>query len=291
MRELALFAGAGGGILGGRILGWHTVCAVELDDYARRVLFARQRDGCLDRFPIWDDIRTFDGRPWRGRVDIVTGGFPCQDISAAGRGAGLAGTKSGLWREMARIIDEVRPAHCFIENSPMLRTRGLVTVLKDLARMRFDASWGVLGADALGAPHKRKRMWIAANANDAREREQPQHAQVAGASTAGRGARSALDSPTQTGRAHLGDLAESTHANGVGDDGQQSIGLSGLSGTLGARQAEWWPVAVIPRVDDGVAHRVDRARATGNGQVSGVAALAWEALKLTGFCVDPQSEI
>src|SRR3954462_15521300 len=103
MRELALFAGAGGGILGGKLLGWRTVCAVELDPYCRRVLLARQRDGWLPRFPVWDDVRTFDGRRWGGAVDVVSGGFPCTDISAAGRGAGIDGEASGLWREMARI--------------------------------------------------------------------------------------------------------------------------------------------------------------------------------------------
>lgn len=88
MYELALFAGAGGGILGGKLLGWRTVCAVELDAYARRVLLARQRDGCLEPFPIWDDVRTFDGKPWSGKIDVISGGFPCQDISCAGGGAG-----------------------------------------------------------------------------------------------------------------------------------------------------------------------------------------------------------
>src|ERR1043166_7098544 len=102
LRELALFAGAGGGLLGSRLCGWRTVCAVEIDDYCRRVLLQRQRDGMLDKFPIWDDVRTFDGRPWRGCVDIVTGGFPCQDISSAGKGAGIDGEKSGLWREFSR---------------------------------------------------------------------------------------------------------------------------------------------------------------------------------------------
>jgi DNA (cytosine-5)-methyltransferase 1 len=106
MRELALFAGAGGGILGGLLLGWRCVCAVELDPYCRSVLLARQRDGILEPFPVWDDMRTFSGRPWCGHVDIVTGGFPCQDISVAGSGAGIDGTRSGLWMEMARVIRE-----------------------------------------------------------------------------------------------------------------------------------------------------------------------------------------
>ena len=91
MNELALFAGAGGGILGGHLLGWRTVCAVEWEPYPASVLVARQNDGLLPHFPIWNDVQTFDGRPWRGLVDVVSGGFPCQDISAAGTGMGIAG--------------------------------------------------------------------------------------------------------------------------------------------------------------------------------------------------------
>ncbi|MET0035360.1 MAG: DNA cytosine methyltransferase [Candidatus Thiodiazotropha lotti] len=163
MRELALFAGAGGGILGGKLLGWRTVCAVERDAYAAAVLAQRQTDGCLEPFPIWSDVETFDGTAWRGIVDVVSGGFPCQDISAAGKGAGIEGKRSGLWVEMARIISEVRPRFVFVENSPVLTSRGLGRVLGDLAEMGFDARWGVLGAIHAGAPHKRERIWIVAN--------------------------------------------------------------------------------------------------------------------------------
>jgi hypothetical protein len=88
MNELHLFAGAGGGILGGILLGHTPVCAVEIEPYCRKVLLQRQRDGILPKFPIWDDVTTFDGTPWRGKVDVVCGGFPCQDISIAGGGAG-----------------------------------------------------------------------------------------------------------------------------------------------------------------------------------------------------------
>jgi len=165
LRELALFAGAGGGILGGHLLGWRTVCAVEYNAYARSVLLARQNDGTLAPFPVWDDVRTFDGKPWRGLVDVVSGGFPCQDISAAGKGAGLDGERSGLWSEMARIIREVRPRYVFVENSPMLTSRGLGVVLGDLAAMGFNAEWGVLGTSDVGGHCKRERIWIVASAS------------------------------------------------------------------------------------------------------------------------------
>ena len=163
MRELHLFAGAGGGILGGMLLGHTTIAAVEIEPYCQDVLRARQRDGILPEFPIYGDIREFDGRPWRGAVDVVCGGFPCQDISAAGKVAGITGARSGLWKEYARLIGEIRPQFVFAENSPLLRTRGLGVVLQDLAKMGYDARWGVLGAWHVGAPHKRDRMWILAS--------------------------------------------------------------------------------------------------------------------------------
>ena len=163
MNELALFAGAGGGILGGRLLGWRTVCAVERNEYAASVLVQRQNDRQLEPFPVWCDVRTFDGRPWKGRVDVVSGGFPCQDISAAGSGKGVErGERSGLWSHMARIVGEVRPRYVFVENSPYLTSRGLGAVLGSLATLGYDAEWGVMGAHHVGAPHKRDRIWILA---------------------------------------------------------------------------------------------------------------------------------
>jgi len=165
MNELALFAGAGGGILGGKLLGWRTVCAVEWEAYPASVLCARQNDGILPPFPIWDDICSFDGKPWRGIVDVVSGGFPCQDLSSAGKGAGLDGSRSGLWREMARVVSEVRPRFVFVENSPMLVNNGLGRVLGDLSDLGFDARWTVMGANEIGAQHNRDRIWIVANAN------------------------------------------------------------------------------------------------------------------------------
>jgi DNA (cytosine-5)-methyltransferase 1 len=161
-----LFAGAGGGILADLLLGHNPIGACEIEPYPRDVLLARQRDGHLPAFPVWDDVCTLDGNPWRGTVDVLCGGFPCQDISAAGKGAGITGERSGLWKEYARLIGEMRPRFVFAENSPLLRTRGLGVVLEDLASLGYDARWGVLGARDVGAPHKRDRMWVLAYANN-----------------------------------------------------------------------------------------------------------------------------
>lgn len=169
MRELHLFAGVGGGILGGILLGHTTVAAVEIEPYCQQVLKQRQKDGILPQFPIYGDIRDFNGSEWRGKVDVVCGGFPCTDISVAGGGAGIDGEQSGLWAEMARVICEVQPTvGVFVENSPALTIRGLGRVLWDLASMGYDARWGVLGANFAGFDHRRDRIWIVANPNSNR---------------------------------------------------------------------------------------------------------------------------
>lgn len=165
MNELALFAGRGGGLLASKLLGFNTVCAAEIRSDARDCLIQRQRDGVLDPFPIWDDVSTFDGHPWAGKVDIITGGFPCQDISSSGKGAGIEGSRSGLWKEYSRIIGEIRPEFVYAENSPLLRTRGLGVILGDLSSMGYSARWCVLGAWHIGKVHKRDRMWILAYPN------------------------------------------------------------------------------------------------------------------------------
>jgi len=177
MYTIHLFAGAGGGILADLLLGHTPIAACEIEDYPRRVLLQRQLDGILPAFPIWDDITTLRSdnpecsdafERWKAVRDYlcVCGGFPCQDISAAGKGAGINGERSGLWGEMARVVREVRPRHVFVENSPMLASRGLGRVLGDLAEMGYNASWCVLGADDVGAPHRRKRIWILAELRD-----------------------------------------------------------------------------------------------------------------------------
>ena len=168
MNELALFAGAGGGILGGHLLGWRTICAVERDAYAAQILAQRQNDEALPTFPIWSDVCSFDGRPWRGLVDVVSGGFPCTNISICGDASGLDGEASGLWVEQRRIIDEVRPRLAYMENSPMLTSRGLGRILGDLAELGFDARWGVLSAYDAGLDHRGtvSGLWPTPTASD-----------------------------------------------------------------------------------------------------------------------------
>ncbi|EAM1386815.1 DNA cytosine methyltransferase [Salmonella enterica] len=160
MNELALFAGAGGGILGGHLLGWRTVCAVERDAYAAQVLAQRQNDGVLRPFPIWSDVCSFDGKPWRGIVDVVSGGFPCQAFSKASRGRITA---KNMWPEMQRIISEVRPRLVFAENV----SRGAIAnAAIDLIGMGYKTRAINLSAKDLGADHIRERFWLLAYADD-----------------------------------------------------------------------------------------------------------------------------
>lgn len=216
MNELHLFAGAGGGILGSELLGFRTVCAVELEPYPASVLLARQNDGLLPPFPVWDDVRTFDGRPWRG-----------------------------LWREMHRIINEVRPEFAFLENSPLLVGRGLARILGDLARIGYDAAWCVLGADAVGLPHRRARLWLLAH-----------HACM---------------------YRQIWTVLEESGGRQTKREFGRLPGISLCQERWEASQGDVC-VSVFRRPDDGVAPEVDELKALGNGQVPAVAATAFRVL-------------
>lgn len=348
LNELHLFAGAGGGILGGILCGHTTVCAVEIEPYCRKALLQRQRDGILPKFPIWDDVQTFDGTPWRGKVDIICGGFPCQDISSAGKGAGIEGSRSSMWKHMARIIGEVRPRYAFVENSPMLVGRGLAVVLGDLAEMGYDAKWCVLGAFDAGAPHRRDRIWILAtdsnmrgcdNGRDTERQYETDNTQI-GETEKDKQSRSfgkyrtsedcgdVADSNMHTDRTAIrGGMGEEIteknskkqihatawHATRTSNDERintvlgleqitkesQDVSNTDLSQRQRVRCASgsnqehsdimprcsWWrqdpaeaPESNLGRMAHGVASRVDRLKAIGNGQVPAVAALAWQIL-------------
>ena len=275
MNELALFAGAGGGILGGKLLGWQTVCAVECDPYAASVLAARQNDGSLEPFPIWDDVRTFDGGPWRGIVDVISGGFPCQDISFAGKGEGIDGERSGLWSEMARVVGEVRPRYVFVENSPAIIRRGLTRVVSDLATLGYDSRWRCLSAVELGAPHRRNRFWLlATDTNREPLRDDKQR---------DTGGRNHLQDSRDAKPPHDGSQEHLANHHGQGQlqqsrTPQESLRWSGYGSEQSRRRVWWAAEPSVGRVADGVAHRMDRLKCLGNGQVPAVAARAWTLL-------------
>ena len=271
LNELALFAGAGGGILGSHLMGWNTVCAVERDAYAAQVLAQRQNDGILPPFPIWSDVCSFDGRPWRGIIDVISGGFPCQDISSAGKGAGIDGARSGMWSQMARIIGEVRPGFVFVENSPMLVYRGLARVISDLAKMGYDTQWARFSASNFGAPHQRDRIWIVAHTKSVR------------LNTKGLPFGEKAKKP-QPGV----DSKNMAHTSGIGLSRSRQSWFSCDPAEDHEGQADrafyervghiWGIESRLGRVANGVANRVDRLKAIGNGQVPVVAKGAFEYL-------------
>ena len=294
MRELHLFAGAGGGILGGMLLGHIPVGAVEIDPFARAVLHARQADGSLPDFPIYDDVRTFDGTQWRDRVDIIAGGFPCQDLSVAGKGAGIDGARSGLWWHMLRVIREARPRYVFLENVPAITGRGLNRVLGSLAELGFDAEWIVLSAADAGAPHLRKRWWCLATdfASDAAERSGPAHTDTDGRRCEERGSsalhrrgnetRSDVDGLCARGQWH----GAPGYAEGCAETeprvGRAADGLAAWLDAGRRLQASAWQEGWeddCPRVVFGKpANRTNRLKALGNGQVPQTAAAAFRIL-------------
>lgn len=174
MNGLALCAGVGmldeGVGLALRFLGcgYRTVCYVEREAAAAAQLVTLMEAGCIDHAPIWSDLLTFDGAAWRGRVDCVTAGFPCQPHSVAGQRKGLDDER-WIWPGIVRIIGDVRPDLVFLENVPGLAsTGGLDACIADLAALGFAAEWGVLSAAAVGASHERERLFILAYSAGAR---------------------------------------------------------------------------------------------------------------------------
>jgi DNA (cytosine-5)-methyltransferase 1 len=155
LNGLGLFAGIGGLEVGLERAGLVSpVCFVEKNDYAQKVLAKR-----FPEVPIWDDIITFDGKAWKGYIDFISGGFPCQDVSCAGKREGLDGARSGLWSEYRRIISEIRPLFAHIENVTGLYTAGIERIDADLAEIEYSIEWMPLSAKEIGADHLRSRIF------------------------------------------------------------------------------------------------------------------------------------
>jgi len=285
MRELSLFSGGGGGLLASRLLGWDTCGYVEWDPYCQQLLAVRIRDGLLPVAPIFGDIRTFVGdgyaAAYQGLVDVVSGGFPCQPFSIAGKQGGADDARN-MWPATLDVLRAVRPRYAFLENVPGLLTSGYFgTVLRGLAEERFSVAWCVLGAGDVGAPHRRKRLWLLAVAEPGSHRCGGGDGEPLGE----RGGCGATLAGAQTGEAVAYPYESERRASRRILGGAVPGGESPAPGRI-----SWWdrdPAdrapcgAVEPlmgRVVDGMAHRVDRLRALGNGQVPAVAATAWRLL-------------
>jgi len=294
-----LFAGAGGGILADLLLGHNPIGACEIEPYPRDVLLTRQRDGILPNFPIWDDVCTLDGTPWRGTVDVLCGGFPCSDIAAgsAMHGTkGIKGERSGLWKEYKRIIGEIRPKLIFAENSPLLRSRGLADVLQDLTELGYDARWGKLGAWHIGAAHRRDRLWILGYPKQSGlqglskwEKEPKGWQETSGsdseAGVCGTGWKRVVYAADCDGDMD-GDFLKCCECGGEysecvcpGPTMDDEYDYQVRDGVEYARpRSNWTTECGVQRVAYGMAHRVDRLKAVGNGQVPQCAAMAFSIL-------------
>ena len=285
---LSLFSGYGGLERGvaAAIGGARPVCMVEREAFAIANMVAQMEAGALAQAPIWTDVTTFDGKPWRGRVDVLTGGPPCQPFSTAGKRKHIDDER-WIWADVARIIGEVRPGVVFLENVPGLRKRGLSVMLRDLAAMGYDAEWGCFKASDAGAPHRRNRLFLLAYSDREQLRQHKQRAQ---------GGRVHLCDSGQAQPQHDG--AKLADASGLGlselrqshdhDRGNaprhQPYGCHAFppspDDTEGWRR---WTRANGPQPgvcggSHGAPDRVDRIRLLGNGVVPAQAALAFREL-------------
>jgi DNA (cytosine-5)-methyltransferase 1 len=164
LNGLSLFSGIGGIDLA--LSGYvRPIAYCEIDRYAQGVLLSRMREGSIDTAPIATDVRKLRGSDFTIRIDIIYGGFPCQDISVAGNGRGLSGERSGLFFEIVRLVREIQPPFVFLENVPAITTRGLDRIAAEFSSLRYDCRWGILSAHDVGAPHKRDRWFFLAHSN------------------------------------------------------------------------------------------------------------------------------
>lgn len=250
MKHLDLFSGIGGFALAVKWLGIQTSHFVEIDPYCQKVL-AKNFPGT----PIHDDITTFTAHP--GEYDLITGGFPCQDISSANpNGRGLEGERSGLFYELMRIIRQCRPRYVLLENVANLLSgragRDMGAVLWELSQCGYDAEWQVISAASVGAPHLRKRVFIIAY----RTCQRLENWECSPVLQEAIGAVEGSDFTANP----FGQRCERSRDAGIQKESRQNSSLADLS---------WWDKIEPPvlRVDDGVPNRVDRIRGLGNAVV------------------------
>lgn len=253
MNVLDLFSGIGGFSLGLERAGMRTVAFCEIDPFCRRVL-AKHWPGV----PIFDDVRTIT-RAAVGPVDIICGGFPCQDISSAGARVGIDGERSGLWSEYARLIGELRPRYVIVENVADLLVRGFGRVLGDLATLGYDAEWHCIPAAAVGADHWRDRIWIIAYPDSAgREQIHVERREQ-------RPEEMGEDASDRDGTR----LPRRLQAGAIGTDARAISARLGLAlcSPVAFPELDGAGSPVLGRGEDGIPDRVDRMHALGNSVV------------------------
>lgn len=280
------FAGGGGGILASEILGHESVFALEINERRCRVI---TESGWFPSLHVeCADIRLFDPGPWQGRMDCIAAGFPCQDISCAGSGAGINGPRSGLVWQLFKAIDIIKPPIIFLENSPRIRTKGRREIVSALVERGYSWRDGTLAASHVGAGHKRNRWWcLAANDDGLRKLEQERCiAEQRGWTCHSAEENANVDEirwdgrtrafPTPPGWIEFTDrLERAVELGGLSNLDAEAIAVAGAyTNTFGWAS----PDAGVRRVVDGMADRVDRIKTCGDGQVPLQAAVAFALL-------------
>lgn len=301
MRELSLFTGAGGGILGSKLLGWETVGYVEWEPYCQRVIRQRIEDGIFDKAPIFGDIRTFISEgyaeQYNGMVDVITGGFPCQPFSVAGKQLGENDHRN-KWPETRECIRIIRPEFAYLENVTGLLGSGYFgTILSDIYEMGYNARWCVVSAENTGALHKRERLWIfvypKCRGRESRPCEnirfkvkEPIKQKSVDLRCESSNATIIDDwinspKPVQRQEQQLGEFfvkRDVSNTNCTHGKGNECAVRSESEHAL-TELYSWWSVEPgMGRVANGVANRTHRLKAIGNGQVPFSMALAWKIL-------------
>ena len=284
LRGLSLCAGVGGLDLGLHLAepGYRTVGYVERNSFAAACLVARMADASLVPAPVWDDLRSFDGRAWRGRVHIVTAGYPCQPFSLAGNRKGENDPRH-LWPEVARIVREVGPEWCFFENVIGHLSLGFDDVCGELQGMGYRVAAGVVSASEVGGSHIRERLFILAHADVQRQRQPRLHSPEPGQGAGVQERPEPSGQPAGPVECGQGLDAALGHASGGGLDAVPATIFPPMPGDL----VEWGEALrrspflkpSLQRLDDGVATWLDRSAAAGNGVVPLAAARAWRMLK------------
>lgn len=273
-----LFAGVGGGLLADLILGHTPVVAVEWDAYACQVLRERAADGWFPGLSVWEgDVRMFDPSEYAGKVDCIHAGFPCQDISVAGKQAGVSeGTRSGLYREVLRIAGVVRPKQLFLENVSAILSNGLGTVLGDLASLGYDSRWMCIRASDVGANHHRDRWFALANAKgDGDQRDSGELSRTDEQKTPERQEERICESVDASEGWIQSYVADTDSAQRQGNERTNRI----ESEHSDSSSPSWWTTEPgFCRVANGISNRVGQLKGYGNAQVPLQAAAAYRLL-------------
>jgi DNA (cytosine-5)-methyltransferase 1 len=307
LNGLDLFSGIGG--LSIALSEWsRPIAYCEINSYCQAVLLSQMAKGSLHIAPIWDDITTLSGEPFHNVIDIIYGGFPCQDISVAGNGKGLEGERSRLFYEIMRLSKEIKPKFIFLENVPAITSRGGLRVVREVTEMGYDCRWCVISAASVGALHRRERWFLLGYSQHFRPHGTEERRSVeASVYTCEKGTEEASESKG-AGASEVLARESFSHATICNDWKSASESVSGQESELGIgsiktdvansrceceggkeepgrssfydpRCSRFWAVEPsVGRVAHGVPRRVDRIRGLGNAVVPKQAKEAFKIL-------------